>query len=73
MNNKLNTSVSGFRGGLALVMFSAMLTAGCERPMPDSDKKPESSLEFRQKPASQPSQKTLPNQRRRPGNRTLVA
>jgi PBP1b-binding outer membrane lipoprotein LpoB len=73
MNNKSNTSVSGFRGGLALVMFSALLMAGCERPMPETDKKPESSLEFRQKPSSQPNPKTMPNQWRRPGNRTLVA
>lgn len=73
MDNKPNISASGFRGGLAFVLFSALLAAGCERPMPDTDKNPESKLEFRQKPASQPSQKTIPNQWRRPGNRTLVA
>lgn len=70
MNSKHHTCET--RTGLGLVLFSALLTLGCERPLPDADKNPESGLDVQQTSPSQPSRKPLPQQLRRSGSRILV-
>lgn len=57
-----------------LVLFSAVLMLGCERPLPDADKNPESRLELPQAP-QQRNHGPLPQERMQQRNtvpRTLV-
>ena len=71
MNSK--SRISEILKVLGLVLFSAMLMLGCERPLPDADKNPESSLELPQAP-QQRDHRLLPQERmqRDTGPRTLV-
>lgn len=71
MNSR--TCIDGSRSGLCTALFSAVLLVGCERPLPDTDKNPESGgMHPRQQSPTQPSEHRLPQQLRRSGPRTLV-
>jgi hypothetical protein len=55
-------------------MSTTLLATGCERPLPDTDKNPESSLELRQQetPNLPSHRQQLQQQLRRSEPRTLV-
>ncbi len=58
--------------GLAVTLLAAVFMLGCERPLPDADKNPESKVKLPEQSPTLHDQRLLHPRIRRAGPRTLV-
>jgi hypothetical protein len=75
MNSKsrMNESWNGTGlKGVSVMLFAAVLMLGCERPLPDADKNPESGVTPPQHAPTSHDERRLNQRLRRTGPRTMI-